>query len=146
MNINIDCMRKVLEFCIENIDYEEINSNEWQEKYVDLNMLYDSKKLKKYKHKDIMHSVMKLHEIQFLKLKDILPTNTSYINSCTITDVTMLGHNFYDSVKDDNVWNKTKNLVFAAGNHTINFIEETAQKVAVASVQQAVAVMMTKNQ
>ena len=72
MNINIDCMRKVLEFCIENIDYEEINSNEWQEKYVDLNMLYDSKKLKKYKHKDIMHSVMKLHEVQFLKLKDIL--------------------------------------------------------------------------
>ena len=61
MNINIDCMRKVLEFCIENIDYEEINSNEWQEKYVDLNMLYDSKKLKKYKHKDIIVGIKKCH-------------------------------------------------------------------------------------
>lgn len=28
MDINIDCVRKVLEFCIENIDYEEIDSNE----------------------------------------------------------------------------------------------------------------------
>lgn len=144
MDINIDCMRKVIEFCIKNIDYEEIEPNEWRENYIDLNMLYNSKELKNFQHKDIMHSVMKLYEAQYLKLKEVRPSNTTYINYCTITDVTMLGHNFYESVKDETVWEKTKKLAASAGNHTLHFLEETAQKIAVATVQQAVTVAITK--
>lgn len=67
-----------------------------------------------------------------------------YPGSLEIKEVTYLGHNFYNFIQDDTVWNKTKTIIAKAGNHTLKFIEDTAQMVAVASAKQAVTVMMTQ--
>ncbi len=120
MDMNIECSRKIIGFCVKNIDYEEIEPNEWREKYVDLNMLYNADELQNFSRKDIMHSVMKLNEMRYITLKDIRPEKATYINACTISDVTIYGHNFYDSIKDDTLWNKTKNIIGNVGNHTVN--------------------------
>lgn len=80
----------------------------------------------------------------YIKLQNISPLNKTYINNCIISDVTYLGHNFYNSIQDDTVWNKTKSIIAKAGNHTLKFVEDTAQMIAVASAKQAITVMMTQ--
>lgn len=144
MDMNIECVRKIICYCVKNIDYEEISLNEWKEKYISLNTLYDTKDLKEFPRKDIMYSVMRLNEMGYIKLQNVSPLNKTYINNCIISDVTYLGHNFYNSIQDDTVWNKTKSIIAKAGNHTLKFVEDTAQMVAVASAKQAVTVMMTQ--
>lgn len=144
MNMNIECVRKIICYCVRNIDYEEIGLNEWKEKCISLNMLYDTKDLKGFSKKDIMYSVMRLNEMGYIKLQNISPLNKTYINNCIISDVTYLGHNFYNSIQDDTVWNKTKSIIAKAGNHTLKFVEDTAQMIAVASAKQAITVMMTQ--
>lgn len=144
MNMNIECVRKIICYCVRNIDYEEIGLNEWKEKCISLNMLYDTKDLKGFSKKDIMYSVMRLNEMEYIKLQNISPLNKTYINNCIISDVTYLGHNFYNSIQDDTVWNKTKSIIAKAGNHTLKFVEDTAQMIAVASAKQAITVMMTQ--
>lgn len=144
MNMNIECVRKIICYCVRNIDYEEIGLNEWKEKCISLNMLYDTKDLKGFSKKDIMYSVMRLNEMGYIKLQNISPLNKTYINNCIISDVIYLGHNFYNSIQDDTVWNKTKSIIAKAGNHTLKFVEDTAQMIAVASAKQAITVMMTQ--
>lgn len=41
MNMNLDCFKDVLSYCVDNIDYTE-TSEGWMVYYVDLNMLYDA--------------------------------------------------------------------------------------------------------
>lgn len=49
----------------------------------------------------------------------------------------------YNSIQEDTVWNKTKSIISKAGNHTLSFIEETAQMIATESAKQIITVMMT---
>ena len=106
-------------------------------------MLYNSDELKEFEKKEIMYSVMKLYEYRFITVSKIQPTNgQQYFDSCEITDVTVYGHDFYNSIQEDTIWNKTKNIVCQVGNHTLKFIEDTAQKIAVESAKQAVTITM----
>ena len=128
MKLNPDCMRIILKYCVEHIDYKELNLNQWREKSVTLTMLYESDELKNFEKKEIMYSVIKLYEYKFIAVSSIQPINGKYFDSCNITDVTIYGHDFYNSIQEDTIWNKTKNVVGQVGNHTLKFIEDTAQK------------------
>lgn len=59
--------------------------------------------------------------------------------------MTIYGHNFYNSIQEDTIWNYTKHIVGKVGNHTLKFIEDTAQKVAVEMAKQAITVTMKQN-
>ena len=41
MELNLDCMREVLQYCVDNIQYNKTNED-WDIKYVTLDMLYNS--------------------------------------------------------------------------------------------------------
>lgn len=145
MKINPDCMRAILKYCIEHIDYKEISFNKWAEKSVGLSSLYSNAEFQDFDKKEIMYSVMKLYEYNYITLSHVCPTGgNKYIDDCSITDVTIYGHNFYNSVAEDTIWNKTKRVVGQVGNHTLKFIEETAQIVASESAKQAVTIMMSQ--
>lgn len=143
MKINIDCFKDVLQYCIDNIDYEE-DGDSWNTKCVNLIMMYESPKLK-YENKDIMRSVLKLIECGFIEVLSKHPNNKPYLERCSIEDVTFKGYQFADSIKDPSVWEKTKSIASKIGNHTLDFIEGTAHDIAIASAKQAVTVMMMKN-
>jgi hypothetical protein len=88
---------------------------------------------------------MKLCEYNYITLSKVYPNEgQKYIDSCIIIDVTICGHNFYESVQEDTVWNKTKHIIGSVGNQTLKFIEYTAQMVATASAKQAITIMMTQ--
>lgn len=143
MQINIDCLRDVLGYCIENIDYEPYEDS-WITKQVGLDDLYQAEKLvKHYSRKDIMRSILKLEECCFIKFTTKTPPDKPYIDSCLIEDITVRGYKFYESTKEPNIWDKTKSVIEKVGNHTLGFIENVAHDIAVETAKEAIAVAMT---
>ena len=53
MCLDINCIRDIIIYCVENIDYKEIPVNSWKVISVSLDKLYNSEKLSKYEKKDI---------------------------------------------------------------------------------------------
>ena len=141
MRINIDCLRAVLLYCINNLDYIE-NGYIWKCEYVDLNDMYKSEELQQYQKKDIMYSVLKLKESEYIKISCEQPKAATYIDDCVIVDVTMKGHQFAETVKQSTVWEKTKTIVSKIGNHILGFIEAVAHDIAVESAKQVVSIML----
>lgn len=137
MQINIDCFKDVLQYCVDNIDYEE-DEDSWNTKCVSLNMLYESLK-PDYEKKDIMRSVLKLNECGFIKVLSQFPNNKPYLERCSIEDVTFRGYQFIESVREPTIWEKTKAVASKVGNHTLGFIEDTAQKIAVTATATLIA-------
>lgn len=52
---------------------------------------------------------------------------------CLITDISFRGIQLLEMIRPESIWEKTKNIASKAGNHTLSFIEDTAQKIAVAA-------------
>ena len=144
MQINIDCFKDVLAYCIDNIDYEEDADDSWTTKYVGLNTLYDAKELESYHRKDIMRSVYTLHKCGYIVVFNPTPKDQPYYNQCSIADVTMFGYKFADSVKDPTVWEQTKSIAKRLGNSTIDFLRETAHDMAVEASKEAVRAVATR--
>ena len=141
MRINIDCLRDVLLYCINNLDYIE-NGYIWKCEVVELNDIYKSEDLQQYPKKDIMYSVLKLKESEYIKISCEQPKEATYINDCVIMDVTMKGHQFAETIKEPTVWEKTKSIANKVGNHTLHFLENLAHDVAVEIAKQTISVMM----
>lgn len=145
MQINIDCLRDILIYCEENIDYNYDIDDRPSLTGVSLYQLCHSNLINKYERKEIMYSIMKLEEIHFIIISDRFPSDRSIIERCTIAEITYRGHQFLDTIKPESIWEKTKGVVKNIGNHTLNFIEGTAHDIAVESAKQAVTVIMTQN-
>lgn len=141
MRINIDCLRDVLLYCINNLDYIE-NGYIWKCEVVELKDIYKSEDLQQYPKKDIMYSVLKLKESEYIKTSCEDPKEETYINDCVIMDVTMKGHQFAETIKEPTVWEKTKSIANKVGNHTLHFLENLAHDVAVEIAKQTISVMM----
>lgn len=90
-----------------------------------------------------MYSVFKLHEYNYITITNVSPKNKAYFDNCSISDVTIYGHNFYESIRENTTWSKTKSVIGKVGNHTLHFIANSAQMIAVESEKQAVTIMMT---
>lgn len=146
MQINEECIRDVLLYCEDKIDYKHDMDRKMSLITVSLYELNNSNLSKKYDEKDIMYSVMKLEEIGFIITSDKYPKEKSVLERCTIAEITYRGHQFLDTIKPEPIWDKTKNVIKSVGNHTLNFIESTAHDIAVETAKQAVTVMMTTKQ
>lgn len=140
MQINMDCFKDVLKFCVDKIDYEE-DENSWNTQCVNLIMMYDSPDLN-YEKKDIMRSVLKLDECGFIKILTKFPDDKPYLERCSIEDVTWRGYQFIESIREPSIWEKTKSITGKIGNHTLGFIEKVAHDVAVQSAKEAIKIMM----
>ena len=134
MELNLDCMRKVLQYCVDNIQYSIINE-EWDVRYATLDMLYNSDLQHTYTQTEIMYSVIKLEECHFIKIRSKFPLDRPYLEECAIEDITMSGYQFLEAVHDDTIWEKTKSIAKSVGNNAINFVESTAHDIAVESAK-----------
>lgn len=143
MKLNEECVRDVMTYLINNLewdydfDYQEIKYNK-----ITIRMIADN--LKTYNPITVYQTIHILAQIDYIKGKDILDMHDRNPDRAYVDEITYLGHNFYNSIQDDTVWSKTKSIITKAGNHTLKFVEDTAQMVAVASAKQAVTVMMTQ--
>lgn len=117
MQINEDCIRDVLLYCKEHIDYKPDMDRKLSLISVSLYELTNSELIEKYSEKDIMYSIMKLEEIRFIIISSKFPPVKSIIERCTISEITYRGHQFLNTVRPELIWNKTKNVVSQIGNY-----------------------------
>lgn len=140
MELNESCVRDVLIFCKNNIDYKELSDGTFHVVSVSLQQLFNSYLNNSYSHKEIMYTVLKLNEVNFIKISNRNPENSaSYINNCMINEITYSGHKFLAATEPETVWNKTKGIIGKVGNHTLEFVENVAHDVAVESAKALVS-------
>ncbi|MGN0619033.1 MAG: DUF2513 domain-containing protein [Huintestinicola sp.] len=133
MKMNVDCIRSVLEYIIES---QTVN-DKLQVIPVKTKELYDSKDLEKFTKQDILYSLYLLNDGEYIKcLISNYDNETSFIE---INQVTYKGHMFYETVREPTVWEKTKDIIKKAGNHTLEFVEQVAHDAAVESIKAIVS-------
>lgn len=142
MKINEDCIRDIMKLLVDDLVIFV------DKKKVELGKLsiYDiSSCLKNYKIEDICYSIMLLSQIKYIKGIGLDDINGRMISSIYVNEVTYDGQSFYESIKPDTIWNKTKTIVGNVGVHTLEFIESVAHDVIVASAKEATAIVVNKH-
>ncbi|MDP1503126.1 DUF2513 domain-containing protein [Bacillus velezensis] len=110
MKLNRDCMRDVLLTVEEEVGFKD---------RVSIQTLHTFSRLKEYKLVDIFYCVEKLTEAGFIK-------GITYKGGADVSELTFEGHEFIESIRDDDVWNKTKNELGKVGGATLPIIVELA--------------------
>ena len=129
MKMNIDCIRDILSFIVNTQTVDDDLSIV----PIQVNDIYDSEKLKNHSKQEIFYSLILLKEGGY-----ILCTSSSYSNVVVLFEViriTYKGHTFYESIREQTVWEKTKSTAKNVGNHTLEFIESIAHDIAVEGVK-----------
>lgn len=134
MIINEECMRTILVKLQKELEVS-FYDNKCCFLAISVQMLMDDMK-DEYKQKDIWYSVYNLVACGFIEGININYMDRNSFDNLDITNITYKGHKFIESIKDEGVWNKTKNIVEKVGNHTLGFIESVAHDVAVESAKQ----------
>ena len=136
MKMNEDCIRDILKFLVENLSITIDNRNN-KGGFNDISMLGIMKTFEsQYNKEDIWYSVYNLSQDRFIESNDIRKQSGVGFAFVEIYNVTHRGHQFYETIQSDNIWNKTKSVVSKVGVHTLNFVESVAHDVAVESAKQ----------
>ncbi len=137
MKINEECIRDVLEYLIDNITIE-IKNNKGD--FHSLSLLHIMKAFKeKYSMEDIWYSIYNLSQDRFIETNDIRSNSRNGFAFVNIYNITHRGHNFYETIQPDTVWDKTKTVINNVGVHTLGFIESVAHDVIVESTKKIVS-------
>lgn len=145
MQINEECIRDILKYLIENLDINVENSNEFNYTNITVLELINSPALSgKYLEKDIIYSINILSQCGFIEGKKLQDKVNVFCSLQEIRNVTYIGQRFYETIKPEKVWEKTKSVINKVGVHTLDFIETVAHDAAVESAKQAVTIAMTQ--
>lgn len=125
---NVDCVRDILKYAINN-QSASAGIHGLEIKRITLSELSSNKNVSKYSKEEIQYSLLKMEEEGLLVLSKRNMARSILILG--IVDITANGHRFYNAVKEDTIWNKTKSIAKQVGVHTLSYLEETAQKCAV---------------
>lgn len=90
-----------------------LNSNDLHEALPDYNLSV------------IKYSVLKMEEANLINAR-IYSYDDSIIGEFLITDITYFGHEFIEQIKDDNNWNKVKDVAKKVGSSSIDILLQIA--------------------
>lgn len=128
MKINIDCMREVLLFLEKNLTATLID-NDTAIEFNCISALDISKGMPHFKQEDVWYSLKMLAECDYIDINGI--QGKDYFSMLNVESMTYAGHKFLESIRPQSVWNKTKSIISKVGSHTLGFVEDTAQKIAI---------------
>lgn len=75
----------------------------------------------------------------------IIQSNRNSSLAFEICDISFYGIQLLNAIRPMDAWNKKKSIIKQVGNHSLKFVEETAQMVAIELAKQTVAIMMSQN-
>ncbi|MGY0700865.1 DUF2513 domain-containing protein [Bacillus subtilis] len=110
MKLDRDCMRDVLLTIEEKVGFKESTS---------IQTLHTYPRLKDYRLVDVYYCVDKLTEAKFIK-------GFTYKGGPDYSELTFEGHEFLETIRDDEVWDKTTDALKKVGGATIPIIYELA--------------------
>ena len=120
MKLNYDCIRDVL-LAIENLPYGVVRSIE------QLNLIH-------YDINTVRYTVEKLVEGGFIEGNEC----GSFGNyDCLIRNLTIYGHQFLETIRPVEIWDKVKDATQAVGSSSLSVIGRVATQFATAAVMKA---------
>lgn len=118
MRLNQDCVRDCLKF---------VESDLTLGHFLRLSDFLTSDSLKKYSEQDIKYTLMKLSETDFLHSTPNIMEND--LISFSTGMLTWNGHRFLDTIRDPEVWSKTKKVTNHLESVSITLLSEIGSKV-----------------
>ncbi|QHM55684.1 DUF2513 domain-containing protein [Leuconostoc mesenteroides] len=97
MRLNQDAVRDILLFVESNLEFN---------KFFNLKDFYEAETLKKYDNDTIKYTLLKLSETDYLHSNPLISNND--LRDFSTGMLTWEGHEFLDTVRDKEVWSKTK--------------------------------------
>ena len=70
-----------------------------------------------------------LAECDYINVSGV--STQKYFSMMDVNSITYAGHKFIESIRPQTIWDKTKSIISKVGTHTLKFVEDTAQKIAV---------------
>lgn len=114
MKLNKDCIRDLLLYLEENLT---INNS------ITINNI----KISNYTSDELLYTTDKLYEAKFLNCyRRIYDAKDLFI---TVDSLTYEGHQFLDNIRDDNVWENTKNVLSKFKSTSISFISDVSSQI-----------------
>ena len=84
--------------------------------------------LNNYNTIDLIYTVDKLYEAEFLNCEPVSTIGTT-ISNLKIVSLTYQGHQFLDNIRDDDVWNKSKKALSNFKSTSISFVANVASQI-----------------
>lgn len=120
MKLNYDCVRDVLLYLEENLLLGQ---------KIQFNSETNNELNSKYSNDDIVYNSLKLLDAGFIDGKSYSSTQSYGPVVVEINSVTYQGHLFLDNIRDNNVWNKTKNIAKPFASMSLTLLSDIASKV-----------------
>lgn len=118
MELKHECVRDIL-LVVESLDYGEV---------LDLREYKEKPLLAKYSDEDFVYTVEKLNEAGFLKATIARGLQNRFMKF-SITELTWLGHQFLDTIRDDSVWKETKKITSKVAGVSLAVLSDVAKDV-----------------
>lgn len=114
MKLNHDCVREFLLYIEDNVEMDQ--------KPVDVRDVY----LKRYSENEIRYAAKKLSEAGYIKA--LMQPYDDEIE-IYIKEITWEGHKFLDTIRDNEVWRKTKGFLAKFASVSLSFTADVASQV-----------------
>lgn len=131
MKLNPDCIRDVLIYLEENLEYVNREDVLIEHREITLSTIKEELHTKNsYEYIDIIYSVEKLIEVDYITASHInrMAGNSKYIDG--IADITWQGHQFLNTIRPKTVWEATKKGASKLGIMSMHALATIAGKVA----------------
>lgn len=126
MQLNPDCLRTVLLYIEEN---QEMNNNGYIK---ELKSWEIPKCIPEYQSADVIYSIKQLYEYNFINCRKM--DTREFM--CFIFDITPTGHEFLSNVKNDTVWNSTKENAKQIGSYSLGILSQIASAILTTVIKQ----------
>ena len=117
MKLNVDCMRDIL-LTMESYSYGEVS---------DIDTLHDA--LPNYTEEEISYACLKMDEAGFIDILSADMTGSFIPTVVQVTDITYEGHQFLENIRQQNIWNKTKETAKKLGSFSISALQAISQQI-----------------
>ena len=130
MKLKPDCMRAVLLQLERELTYATNESGAIEKNFLTLEELDGL--IVAFSKEDIFYSLSNLEQAGYIRMKANWTTTGLY--SCWIFDLTFLGHEFLDKIRDEKAWSQIQTGMEAVRNYSLDAITAIANGVASAAI------------
>ena len=127
MKLNHDCIRDFMIYFEKNVRLNEELS------YSDLDLF---EKETKYSSEDIIYTIQKLSEANYINAQFYQGSNAIY--NLSVSAITWEGHQFLDTIRDNKVWKNTKTVVSKFSSVSITLLKEVASTILIEMINKQI--------
>lgn len=130
MKLNPDCIRDVLVYLEDNLEYVDREDIVIEHQEITLSTIKEELHTQQgYEYIDIIYSIEKLLEIGYIKASNItkMAGNGKHIGA--IIDITWEGHQFLNNIRPQAVWDATKKGAAKLGIKSLHALATISMKI-----------------